>query len=395
MVENKNKQETLIAKKKIFSNYNSTFNSRGLANNTQKSFGSLTNSFAEKAMETMSMVTATQNAIDSMDMNFNAQKTFDLMSKNFAREVEREAMETMSLSSVAQKVMDSMKMNFNMQKTIELMSKNYALEAEREAMQSMSLSSVAQRVIDSMKMDLNMQKTIELMNKNYALEAEREAMQSMSLSSAAQKVMDSLINNEAFYRSIASLAQPTYCESAICILNKNVSNYSSNLSYEDIHFNINALEDDIKELSIADNQTKFSDVFAKIPLQVQTIIIFIFLQIILPHINNISANLITPYVNEYLLSSHATDKNKIKKISKINLDNPVLEMNKLRFITKNNVILRSGPSTKAEIIDELCLGQVVTVLSKKRNWIEVQYIYQDNEILHGWVFTRYTARFKQ
>ena len=167
------------------------------------------------------------------------------------------------------------------------------------------------------------------------------------------------------------------------------------MSDEDIHFNVDALEDDIKELSLADNQTKFSDVFAKIPLQVQMIIIFIFMQIILPHINNISANLITPYVNEYLLSSHATDKNKIKEICKINLDNPVLEMNKLRFITRNNVILRSGPSTKAEIIDELCLGQVITVLSKKRNWIEVQYIYQDNEILHGWVFTRYTARFKK
>ena len=277
------------------------------------------------------------------------------------------------------------------QKSFESMTNNYA----RKAMETMSMINANQNAIDSMKLNINTKKTIELMSKNYALEAEREAMQSMSLSNAAQRVMDSLINNEAFYRSIASLARPTYCESAICILNENVSNYSSNLSYEDIHFNVDALEDDIKELSLADNQTKFSDVFAKIPLQVQMIIIFIFMQIILPHINNISANLITPYVNEYLLSSHATDKNKIKEISKINLDNPVLEMNKLRFITRNNVILRSGPSTKAEIIDELCLGQVITVLSKKRNWIEVQYIYQDNEILHGWVFTRYTARFKK
>ena len=312
-------------KKPVFFDYDKTLKAFDQAGTTQKAFGSMTNSFAEKAMETMSMVTATQNAIDSMEMNINTKKT------------------------------------------IELMSKNYALEAERAAMQSMSLSSVAQRVMDSMKMNINMQKTIELMSKNYALEAEHEAMQSMSLSNAAQKVMDSLINNEAFYRSIASLAQPTYCESAICILNENFSNYSSNVSYEDIHFNIDALEDDIKELSGAENQKIFSDIFAKIPFNVQMIIIFIFMQIILPHINNISANLMTPYVDKYLLSSSATDKDKIKEISKIKLDNPVLEVNKLRFITRNNVILRSGPSTKTEILDELCLGQVVTVLSKKRN----------------------------
>lgn len=293
-----------------------------------------------------------------MDMFNTTKKAFESMHQTLA---EKE-MASISLSSVAQGVLDSMKIKYDTQKTIESMHQTLA----EKAMASISLSSVAQSVIDSMKMSID-----------------------------TQKAIDSLGRNEAFYRSIASLAQPAYRECAFGILNKSVLNNSSNLSYENVDFDINVLEDDIKKLSTAEDHNKFSDIFAKIPLQVQMILIFIFLQIFLPQINSISANLITPYINEYLLSSKATDREKIKDISKINLINPILEMDKLRFITRYNVILRSRPSTKTEILDELCLGQVVTVISKKRNWIEIQYINQDEEILRGWVFTRYTARFKK
>ena len=254
----------------------------------------------------------------------------------------------------------------------------------QQATASISLSSVAQKVIDSMKKDYDIHKRLV-----------EQATASISLSSAAQSVLDSLKNNEAFYRSVASLAQPAYRDSAFDLVNKSILNNSSNLSYENLDFDIDELEDNIEKLSGAEDQNKFSNIFAKIPLHIQMIIVFIFMQIILPHINNISANLITPYVNEYLLSSKATDKEKIKEIRKININDPFLEIDKLRFIPRDKVILRSGPNRKTEKLDELCLGQVVTVLSKKRHWIEVQYINQDKEIIHGWVFTRYTARFKK
>jgi hypothetical protein len=41
----------------------------------------------------------------------------------------------------------------------------------------------------------------------------------------------------------------------------------------------------------------------------------------------------------------------------------------------------------------MVLGQVVTVLSKNKNWIEIMYEYDNGEIMHGWVFTRYTTKF--
>ena len=39
------------------------------------------------------------------------------------------------------------------------------------------------------------------------------------------------------------------------------------------------------------------------------------------------------------------------------------------------------------------LGQVATVVSKNKNWIEVVYECEDGTLLTGWVFTRYTSRF--
>jgi uncharacterized protein YgiM (DUF1202 family) len=113
----------------------------------------------------------------------------------------------------------------------------------------------------------------------------------------------------------------------------------------------------------------------------------------LPQVNSISANLITPVVESYLEASEETDRQKVKGIKNIPLALKDVDTTDLRFITGDNVRLRAGPSTNSEIYDELTLGQVVTVLTKKRNWIEVMYEYEDGESMSGWVFTRYTAKF--
>jgi uncharacterized protein YgiM (DUF1202 family) len=71
-----------------------------------------------------------------------------------------------------------------------------------------------------------------------------------------------------------------------------------------------------------------------------------------------------------------------------------IDIENLRFVTRNNVKLRAKASTKSEVLDELVIGQVVTVLSKKKNWAEVVYQYDDGPALHGWILTTYTAKFK-
>ena len=145
----------------------------------------------------------------------------------------------------------------------------------------------------------------------------------------------------------------------------------------------------------SEDSALFLKFLARTPATLKLIILFILFYIAYPISMNISANLITPIVQEYLFKVDLSEKEKIKEIKNIKTENPDIETDELRFITGNSVRLRSGPSTKTEILDELSLGQVVKVVSKKRNWIEVEYEYEEGEYLRGWVFTTYTAKFKK
>lgn len=206
--------------------------------------------------------------------------------------------------------------------------------------------------------------------------------------------MTSWSQHDSFYKSIAALAQPAYFQSAVNIFNKQSLPTETLIEQINVEVDEEKIEERLSCVSNSSDLSTFSIQFEKLPGYIQLIIIFIFMQILLPQLNNITANLVTPYVEEYLSSSSNNKNIKIKEISVI-AKREKIETTRLRFITGDNVRLRFGPSTSSEILDELQLGQVVTVLSKKKNWIEVQYSYDNNEILHGWVFTRYTAKFKK
>ena len=136
------------------------------------------------------------------------------------------------------------------------------------------------------------------------------------------------------------------------------------------------------------------EVFKKLPSIIQVILLFCFIYIILPQINNITANILTPYVQELFKNNKQTQREQINTAKKISVKEYSINVQNLRFITGNNVRLRLKPSTSSQILDELVIGQVVTILERRKNWIKVEYMYEDEETLKGWVFTRYTARFK-
>ena len=150
-----------------------------------------------------------------------------------------------------------------------------------------------------------------------------------------------------------------------------------------------------KQLAGANDSNHFIQIFQKLPPHFQLFIIFMILQVFVPQINSISANLITPHVASFLNESSSSEREKVNYIKKIPLNIEEVETKSLRFITGNNVRLRKSPSTNSAILDEMIFGQVVTVLSKKKNWIEIEYEYADGETIMGWVFTRYTAKFKK
>lgn len=113
--------------------------------------------------------------------------------------------------------------------------------------------------------------------------------------------------------------------------------------------------------------------------------------IVMPQFNDM---FITPMVDSYQATQKpSSEKEKIIGIRKLTKGNKNVHFENSRFITGSRVNLRSGPSTKTEILAELNFGQVVTILQNTRDWVEISYIYE-NEILQGWVSKRYIGKFK-
>jgi hypothetical protein len=134
----------------------------------------------------------------------------------------------------------------------------------------------------------------------------------------------------------------------------------------------------------------FSMWFSKLPPLIKVLFLYLFLQIITPQINTF---LVAPFIESLLAKKFIVEKNDIKQIKKMPLLLGDVAFENVRFITKNNVFLRQEPSRKSAVLDKLTVGKVVTVLSKKGDWIEVVYERQNCESITGWVYKRYTARF--
>ena len=236
-----------------------------------------------------------------------------------------------------------------------------------------------------------------------------QAMAAMARPSAIEKVLQSFFSQQsAIDQAMAALAGSSGLKNAIksfatassVILTdpSYLSEMAQIVSAVDLDsINIWSIEGDLEntesEFSSMESRANFITVFSNLPPLIQAILFFFLIHVLLPQVNSISANLITPIVDSYLEVSEKADRQKIKEIKSIPQALKKINTTDLRFITGNNVRLRANPSTNSEIYDELALGQVVTVLTKKRNWIEVMYEYEDGESMSGWVFTRYTAKF--
>jgi uncharacterized protein YgiM (DUF1202 family) len=126
----------------------------------------------------------------------------------------------------------------------------------------------------------------------------------------------------------------------------------------------------------------------------QVIIISVFMQFIMPQLNNVFSTFVSVPLIEKIMQGGKLSTDQVRVYKKIPATQGIDTAN-LRFIIKNNVQLRAKATAKSECLDELTIGQVVTVLDKRKNWAEVVYKYDDGQVFHGWVFLTYTAKFKQ
>jgi hypothetical protein len=152
------------------------------------------------------------------------------------------------------------------------------------------------------------------------------------------------------------------------------------------------LEATLASISTEDNESAVSH-FKLLPKYIQIILLGFLLHIVYPYIVSISANLLTPYVEE-IIKKEWSDKKKLSQLKNTDINSLTWMSSDLRFISADNVKLRSAPTIKSEVVELLSLGQVVVFIEKQRNWTFVVVHFENGETASGWIFTRYVARFK-
>lgn len=100
------------------------------------------------------------------------------------------------------------------------------------------------------------------------------------------------------------------------------------------------------------------------------------------------------YKQEYIVESNESD------IEDINIEDSFLKQieNKIRVVTKQDLVVREGKRQGSRIVGKLDVGNIVQILEKKKNWVYVSYVNRENGEISGvvevWTLTRYVKRIK-
>lgn len=100
-----------------------------------------------------------------------------------------------------------------------------------------------------------------------------------------------------------------------------------------------------------------------------------------------------------------TDYKVIKKNIKIEVNNTLninIESKDVRdellkvygYVSTDSLIMRQSNKVKSRAVHTLNFGQVIKVIHKDRNWTLVEY-ESNEDVIRGWVFTRYISKFKK
>jgi len=80
------------------------------------------------------------------------------------------------------------------------------------------------------------------------------------------------------------------------------------------------------------------------------------------------------------------------EVNKMNVDEAF--HNNYRFVSAKSLSVWSKNTIKSKHVGKLYFGELVKIVSKKKNWSLIEYKSKDGEvIISGWVLTRYIKRF--
>ena len=226
-----------------------------------------------------------------------------------------------------------------------------------------------------------------------------ELMKGINSANLIDKWIISLPQNSAFYGAIARLSLTECFDNLLAEADKDPSGQLTKIETSWAAREIHDADGLLQELASTEDPDKISKTFGKLPEWLKWFLVYfvplLIYQIAVGATGGVVGNLITPYVEEYLSEARgATQREQTNALRKLSLSELELELSGYRFITATTLNLRANPNARAPILGELRFGQVVRVLSYGLDWTEVLYEYGDGKTITGWVFTRYTEKFR-
>lgn len=219
-----------------------------------------------------------------------------------------------------------------------------------------------------------------------------------SAAKAAKQSYDQLFTASEIWREqLERLTKPDYLTSFLSVIEQDVEWQSGSLdSYLDEPSETSDDKESLRDLSNAESPEQFAEILTRCSRWVKWAVLTFVVVVIWPIMLAVAANLLTPSVEEYFHGKPAQQKCvQVREIKKLPLAELGVELRDYRFSKAKSLVLRETPSARASQRGVLSLGQVVAVVSVKRDWTEVVYEYGDGETVSGWVFTRYLEKFRR
>ncbi len=227
-----------------------------------------------------------------------------------------------------------------------------------------------------------------------------EYLKSLGSTNSEQKWAKSITNNSAFYESLERLlSQSKYLDNLFADVEKRLSDQNAYFDNSTADFVEHDAIDLLQELASEENPSDVGRILGKFPDWLKWLLVNFLVSLVWPLLigaaSGVMGNLITPYVQAYLDETQSTtQREQLKGLQKLSFSELGIELRGYRFITATALHLRATPNARAPIVGEVKFGQVVSVLSSSLDWTEVLYEYGDGSTVTGWVFTRYTAKFR-
>jgi len=101
---------------------------------------------------------------------------------------------------------------------------------------------------------------------------------------------------------------------------------------------------------------------------------------------------IKPRIKAFLSSNPETTN---KQLSQLSVRHQNIDFEHIRFVGVSGLQVRMTPNNKGQVLDVLSRGDVIALLNKDTtlSWSFIRYKNDDNEIIQGWVFSRYLQKF--